>query len=72
MLCFSTALYAHCALPNMEGMSNACEYAGIRNALFNTPDDHAQVAVWGVYGTDYVIAQWAFWGAFGDTQFRPF
>ena len=29
-------------------MSNACEYTGIRNALFNTPDDHAQVAVWGV------------------------
>ena len=25
-----------------------CEYAGISNALFNTPDDHAQVAVWGV------------------------
>ena len=24
-----------------------CEYAGISNALFNTPDDHAQVAAWG-------------------------
>ena len=39
---------AHCVLPNKEGMSNAREYAGISNALFNTPDDHAQVAVWGV------------------------
>ena len=43
----------------MEGMSNVSEYAGISNALFNTPDDHAQVAVWGVHGTYYVIAQWA-------------
>ena len=25
-----------------------CEYAGISNALFNTPDDYALVAVWGV------------------------
>ena len=35
-----------------------CENTGISNALFNTPDDLAQVAVWGVYGTNYVIAQW--------------
>ena len=28
-----------------------CEYAGISNALFNTPDDHVQVAVKGGYGT---------------------
>ena len=44
----------------MEGMSDACEYAGICNALFNTADDHAQVALWGVDGTNYVIAQWAY------------
>ena len=42
----------------MECMSNACEFVGIRNALFNIPDDHAQVAVKGAYGTNYVIAQW--------------
>ena len=30
-------------------MNNACEYAGIRNALFNTPHDHSQVAVCGVF-----------------------
>ena len=46
----------------MEGMSNACEYAVISNVLFNTPGDHAQVAVWSVYGTNYVIAQWAYPG----------
>ena len=37
-----------------------CEYTGISNALFNTPDDHAQVALWGVCGTNSVIAQWAY------------
>ena len=42
----------------MECMSNACEHAGIRNALFNTSDDQAQVAEKGAYGTNYVIAQW--------------
>ena len=44
----------------MECMRNACEcmHAGTRNALlFNTPDDHAQMAVWGVYSKNYVIAQ---------------
>ena len=44
----------------MEGMSNACEYAGIREPLLNTSDDHAQVAVWGVHGTNYIIAQWTY------------
>ena len=44
----------------MDGMSNACEYTGIRNLLFNTPDDHARLAMWGVYGTNFVIAQWAY------------
>ena len=43
-------------------MSNACECAEIRDELLSTPDDHAQVAVWGVRGvrgTNYIIAQWA-------------
>ena len=52
----------HPSQPNMECMSDACEHAGIRSALFNTPDDPPppQVAVKGVYGTNYVIAQWVY------------
>ena len=35
--------------------------SGLRDVLCNTPDDHAHVqfAMWGVRGTNYVIAQWA-------------
>ena len=56
----------------MEGMSNACEYTGICNALFNTPDDHAQVAVWGVDGTNYVTVQWAYCSLAGNRKIPVF
>ena len=41
----------------MECMSNAFEDPGIRNTQLNTTADPAQLAVKGVYGINYVIAQ---------------